>query len=101
MTLSRNEIVLLVSRALAVMYAISALLDVTYVPEYLISLHHYSGVAGTSYLESIHRVYVGAMLFRIVGLSMLAWLFWGCGPWIARILFPVRETQPESAASAE
>lgn len=101
MTLSRDEIVLLVSRVLAVMYAITALLDVTYVPEYLVSLHHYSGGPGASYLESIHRVYVGALLFRIVGLSILAWLFWRCGPWIARILFPARETQPQSATSAD
>lgn len=97
--MSRDEIVLLVSRALAVMWAVAALLDVTYVPEFLISAHHYATPAGvsslgTSYLEMIHRIYVGALLIRIVVLSIATWLFWQCGPWVAGLLLPARDIRP-------
>ena len=93
--MSREEIVLLVSRALAVMQAAYALVDVTYVPSYLVSANHYAVVDG--YLGTIHRIELVAMLTRILGLSILAWLFWRCGPWVAGILLP---TPAEAAPTA-
>jgi hypothetical protein len=97
--MSRDEVVLLVSRALAVMYAVSALLGVTEVPEYLFSAHHYTlpgglFTFGESYLETIHRLEVASLLIRIVGHSVVSWLFWRCGPWVAGLLLPVRKTEP-------
>jgi len=86
--MSREEIVLLVSRALAVMQAAYALIDVTYVPAYLVSADHY-GAAG--YLGTIHRIEVFSLLIRIVGLSVQSWLFWRCGPWVAGLLLPARK----------
>ena len=93
--MSRNQIVLLVSRALAVIQAVSALFYVTSVPEYLYSLNHYGSVPG--YIGTIHRIEALALLIRIVGFSILAWLFWRCGPWVSGILFPVREAEPVQA----
>ncbi len=91
--MSRDEIVLLVSRALAVMQAAYALVDVTYVPGYLFSADHYGSAGG--YLSTIHRIDIAEMLVRIVGLSFLSWLFWQCGPWVAELLLPARaETVP-------
>jgi hypothetical protein len=88
--MSREEIVLLVSRAIAIIEAITALHYVTFVPDYLFSVNHYAPVPG--YLGTIHRIEVISLLVRIVGLSVLAWLFWQCGPWVAGLLFPTRET---------
>ena len=94
--MSRKEIVLLVSRALAVMQAAYALVDVTYVPAYLFSANHYAPDAG--YLGTIHRIELAAMLFRIVGLAVLSWLFWRCGPWVAGLLLPTpAKTSPTAA----
>ena len=75
--MSREEIVRLVSRALAVMYALGALLDVTYVPEYLFSAFRY--VPG-GYIGEVRRVEATAFLVRLVGRAVIAWLFWRCGP---------------------
>ena len=100
--MSRNEIVLLVSRALAVIQAVAALLDVTYVPQYLFSANHYTAprdliVPGASYLETIHHTELASLLVRVVGLSVLAWLFWRCGPWVAGLLLPKVEKDPAVA----
>jgi hypothetical protein len=80
---------------LALIQAVSALLDVTYVPAYLLSASHYAGDGG--YLGAIHRVELASMLIRIVGLSVLPWLFWRCGPWVAGLLLPVRKGEPDPA----
>ncbi len=91
--MSREEIVLVVSRALAVMQAAYALVDVTYVPAYLVSANHYAAAEG--YLGTIHRIELVAMLICIVGLSILSWLFWRCGPWVTGLLLPApAETSP-------
>jgi hypothetical protein len=94
--MSREEIVLLVSRALSIIQAASALLDVTYVPAYLFSANHYASDAG--YIGTIHRIELVAMLARIVGLSVVAWLFWRCGPWVTGLLLPTpAETTPAAS----
>jgi hypothetical protein len=96
--MSREEIVLLVSRALAVIQAAGALLDVTYVPAYLFSANHYASDPG--YLGMIHRIELISMLTRIVSLSVLAWPFWRCGPWVAGLLLPTSaETTPTASES--
>jgi hypothetical protein len=90
--MSREEIVQLVSRAIAIIQAITALLYVTFVPDYLFSENHYAQSSG--YLGTIHRIEVVSLLVRIVGLSVLSWLFWRCGPWVAGLLFPARDAIP-------
>ena len=89
--MSKDEVVLLASRAVAAIQCISAMLEITYLPERLTSLHHYKGSntwLQPSYLTSIQSLELSMLCFRIAGLLILTWVFWQCGPWIRRLLLP-------------
>jgi hypothetical protein len=90
---SKEEVVRLVSRAIAVVQFITAMLEITYLPERLMSLHHYqrSGgwlAAAPDYLATLYSTEVGMLFFRIAGLLILSWIFWQCGARIIRLLLP-------------
>ena len=100
--MSREETVLLVSRALAVLHAVYALMDLSYVPQYLFLAHHYTAprnliLPGESYMETIHHMDLASLLARVVGLSVLTWLFWRCGPWLAGLFCPARQAESSPA----
>jgi hypothetical protein len=90
--MSRKEAVLLVSRALAIFQFVYALLEITYLPERLISLFGHASAAGSSgtddYFRSYDSVGVAFLLVRIVIQLVLTVVFWNCGPWIERVLLP-------------
>jgi hypothetical protein len=90
--MSRKEAVLLVSRALAIFQFVYALLEITYLPERLISLFGHASAAGASgmddYFGSYNRVGVVFLLVRIGIQLVLTVVFWNCGPWIERVLLP-------------
>jgi hypothetical protein len=105
--MSKKEVVLLVSRALAVIQFVTALLEITYLPERLLSLHHHESLlasAGISDVEMYFRSYdqllIGLLFARIACLLVLALVFWNCSPWFERLLLPKRET-PDNPAGAE
>jgi hypothetical protein len=88
---STNQIVLLVSRAIAVIQCITALLEVSYLPERLMSLHHYRGpgeILASDYLARQYSTALAFLCFRIAVLLALAWAFWQCGPRLRRLLLP-------------
>lgn len=102
--MSRREAVLLVSRALAMIQLITAFLEITTLPDRLISLHHYTSRISASgatqsdyYFKSLDQLGIAFMFARIAGLLLFAFFFWNCGPWIERILMPKPETQDQSA----
>ncbi len=102
--MSRKEAVLLVSRALAMIQLISALMEITTLPGRLLSLNHYAGRIAAStgvpsdyYFRSLDQVGIAFMWARIAGLLLFAFLFWNCGSWIERILLPKREEQSPAA----
>jgi hypothetical protein len=91
--MSRKEIVLLVSRALAIIQFVSAVLEITYLPERLVSFIHYVGrfddLATTDgYWGTYYRVQIGFLFMRIIIQLVLTVIFWNCGPWIERTLLP-------------
>ena len=105
--MSREDVVVLVSRALAAIQAITALLDASYLPTHFMSLHHYGQEAqmaaaaskrGTfdlaAYYVTLERVDIAFFFGRIAFLLLMALLFWNCGPRIARLLLPGRESSP-------
>jgi hypothetical protein len=101
--MSRKEAVLLVSRALAVIQFVTALLDITHLPEWLMSLHHHErliealGISNTDeYWRSYDQVGVAFLFARIAGLLVLTLVFWNCGPWFERVLLPKRSSQNDS-----
>jgi hypothetical protein len=102
--MSRKEVVLLVSRALAAIQLISAFIEATTLPDRFVSLHHYSslidagvGTQGAYYFKSYDEVSIAFNLARIAGLLIFALVFWNCGPWVERFLLPTKneETAPQ------
>lgn len=83
---------------------ITAFLEITTLPDRLISLHHYTSRISASgatqsdyYFKSLDQLGIAFMFARIAGLLLFAFFFWNCGPWIERILMPKPETQDQSA----
>jgi hypothetical protein len=80
--MSRKEMVLLVSRAFALLLITWALVDVTYLPEHLFAFsHHLSqrSVLGTQDYWSNYYLVIFSVV-RIVALLLAAVWFWRCGP---------------------
>ncbi len=110
--MSREEAVLLMSRALACIQGITALLEAAYLPERFMTLHHYAqrlqmAIAAKdaaafdleAHYLSVERVEIAFFFGRIAFLLLMALLFWNCGPRIASLLLPDRKdpAQPLSA----
>ncbi len=89
--MTKDEIVLLVSRAIAVIQCISAFEEISYLPLRLVSLHHYRGRESwfaLDYFTSLYSLEVSMLCVRIAALLILAWVFWRCAPWVSRLLWP-------------
>lgn len=95
--MSRKEVVLLVSRAFAGIQLVTALIEATYLPERLFSLHHFANVRSVltkldvDYYATYDRIGVVWLIARIVGLLILAVVFWRCGSWVERVVLPRQE----------
>jgi hypothetical protein len=98
--MTRNEVVRLVSRAIAVIQFITALIEVTYLPSRMYSVHHYAGLGASTYLQMSYSLDVSVLFLRIAGLLILTWVFWNCGPWISRMLLPVEISDGPDGASS-
>ncbi len=94
--MTKQEIVRLVSRALAVIQFVTAAEEITYVPQRMLAAHRYAGVGASSYLNTAYSLELSTLFLRIAGLLTLAWVFWACGPRIANLLLP-----PEPRAEAD
>jgi len=97
--MSRKEIVLLVSRAIAILQIISALMGIVIaLPQQIFifvrpMLHARQTFAGTltgamDLSGAIRWDDLGFLLARIVVQLIIATLFWRCGPWIEQFLAP-------------
>ena len=96
--MSRREIVLLVSRAIAILQLIAALLDgFLYLPQqafYLSQqLHMRTMFPGAqNHMPPTIWISVIVTLIRIAVLLIIAAIFWNCGPTIERMLLPSGST---------
>ena len=95
--MNRKASVLLVSRALALIQGICALIETRYLPERLYSYLHYthqvalvSVSVGSIYLPNLYRVEVAFLFVRILIYLALAVVFWKCAPWVESALLPER-----------
>jgi hypothetical protein len=50
-----------------------------------------------TYYVSLERVGIAFFFGRIAFLLLMAFLFWNCGPRIARFLLPARKNSPQSS----
>jgi hypothetical protein len=106
--MSRREIVLLVSRAIAILQLIPALME-TFIslPQQIYLMlwpilraqAEYSGVASHTWdlISTLRWETFGFLVVRIAAQLFIAWLFWNCGPTIERFLLPSGSTQEEPA----
>jgi hypothetical protein len=89
--MSREDALVLASRALALLFAVWALGEVSYLPERLHSfLYYINQEPGTStaiqYLRHYYLITLGFLVTRILGFSLLArWLYKG-GPEVEGLL---------------
>jgi hypothetical protein len=92
--MSRKDALLLASRGLALLFTIAALVEVSYLPEFLTSLLHYKDSLG-SYWRTYYIFRTGFLFVRIVGYSLAAkWLFKG-GPEVDELLIPASQDRVE------
>jgi hypothetical protein len=105
--MTRSQAVVLVSRALSLLWGASGLDLVTYLPERLFSFSHYAnGVASVGgsmsnyYLPTLYRIEVALLFVRIAIYLTLAVVFWKCGPWVERTLLPkIAEIGPPTSGT--
>jgi len=91
---SRREIVLLVSRAIAILQLIEALMYSFFsLPPAILSfralvLREHFPNSFRPQLDTVQDTEILLMLGRIAVQLLIAWLFWNCGPSIERLLSP-------------
>ena len=82
--MSRKEIVLLVSRAFALLLISWAFVEVTYLPERLFALSHHlsqrSVLVVHDYWSSYYIIVTAFLVLRMLAFFLAAALFWKCGP---------------------
>jgi hypothetical protein len=88
--MTRREIVVLVSRALAIIQLMTAVIEITYLPLSLFSLfHHLFPLQSSPFGDYWSRYYMEALLALIARIAILllaALLLWKCGPKVEALL---------------
>jgi len=97
--MSKKDAVVLAARVLGVLMAMWALSEVSYLPERVLELLHYSS-GNSPYLRSYETVHVGFLVVRIVGFAFMSrWLLKG-GPDIEETLLPADEQSAGTGLSS-
>jgi hypothetical protein len=82
--MSKKELVLVASRAIALYFVAWALSDITYLPEHLLALSHYrslrSVLASSDYSANYYLLVTVFGMLRMFALFLAATFFWRCGP---------------------
>ena len=98
--MSRKEIVLLVSRAFAVLLISWAFVEVTYLPERLFALSHHMSQSSVlvvhDYWSSYYLIVTAFLVLRMLALFLAAALFWRCGPRVEALFSPQQGNQEAS-----
>ncbi len=94
--MSRKDAVLLASRTLALLFIVSALIEVSYLPERLHSFLHYVNQEPASssviqYWRHYYLIALGFLIIRIIGFSLMALWLRKCAPEVEEALFPPEE----------
>ena len=95
--MSRQELVLVLSRTFALILSSTALLEVLYLPERLFALSHHlnerSLLATHDYWSTYYSISTVFLVVRILVLLSSAALFWRCGPWVQALFSPRTDHQ--------
>ena len=84
-TISKKELLFVISRGFALLLITWAFLDLTYLPERVFSLSHHVGqqsVLSTThdYWRAYYLMTIVFLILRVLALLIVAVLFWRCGP---------------------
>jgi hypothetical protein len=100
--MSKREIVVLVSRALALTQAVYGIVGATYVPEEVIfltqRLKSHSVLVPVSLASEPQFYSLIFYILRLVIITAAAVLFWKCGPRVSNWLLPELEPEPENVS---
>jgi hypothetical protein len=92
--MSRKELIFVLSRAFALYLCCWGLVEVSYLPERLFSLAHYTNerpvFADHDYHSSYYLVVTAFLFARMLALFYASGWFWRCGPRV-QALFDVRD----------
>lgn len=103
--MTKTEFVRIASRAIALYLSICALLDCTYLPQFLYSLLHHlspgSAFANQKYWSGYYMLESASLVLRIAVLSLGALYFWNAGPAILRLLSPLEKSAEEGDEPAK
>src|ERR1700730_11537043 len=98
--MSRRQLVLLVSRALALLFISSAFSEVTYLPELFFAFFHYfrqnSVLLGSNFTSNYYLIITAFLVLRILAYLLAAALLWRCGPRVEGLFSPPQESQTAS-----
>jgi hypothetical protein len=98
--MSRKELLLLVSRAFALLLMAWAFVEVTYLPERLFALRHHlnqsSVLVSNDYWSSYYLMITVFLVLRVLALFLAATLFWRCGPRV-EALFSMKEEDQKAS----
>jgi hypothetical protein len=94
--MTREEMASLASRAFALLMAAWALVEVSSLPERIVSLTHHLAERGVlrteDYWSTYYKVVLSALVVRILALAIAAVWFWKAGPRTQRLF--LRRGQP-------
>jgi hypothetical protein len=91
--MSRKDAAVLASRALALLFTVWALSEVSYLPVRVYEFLHHTNresilSTASEYWYHYCIIYIGFLIVRVAGFSLLArWLFKG-GPEVEKVFFP-------------
>jgi hypothetical protein len=90
--MSRKELVLLVSRAFALLMIAWAFVELTYLPDRLLGLVHHlnerSVLTPHEYLTNYYFILTASTVLRMLVFLFVAVLFWNCGPRVEAVFSP-------------
>ena len=96
--MSRKELILLASRALALLLACWAMVELTYLPQRILELSQHlsqrSVLATYGYLSSYYLFLLLSNVLRMLAMFAAAVAFWKCGPRV-EALFTSRQSDDQ------
>ena len=87
--MDKNFFTLVVSRALSVTFLVSAIAEFSYLPERIYSANRdfpQSVLSSDHFWRNYHELTLALLVIRILGYSILGYIFWKCGPSVTKLL---------------
>ena len=95
--MSKRQVVLVASRAFALLMIVWGMVELTYLPERAFELFHHIGQRSVlqvhDFVTNYYLMLIAFNVFRMITLFVTAALFWKCGPRIETFFAPLAGDQ--------